>query len=92
MGGGEVEVLTNKEAKIESTTLQKISSKISKEMGVKTAINLSKEKINTLGGVIARNKDGNIEVNNTIETLIANAKTSLRSKIATILFSLQGEK
>lgn len=86
MGGGDLEVLTNKGSKVNSTALQKISAKLSKELNTKTSIKLCKEDIKTIGGVILRNREGNIEINNTLEAILDGAKTSMRSKVAEILF------
>ncbi|MEM2110047.1 MAG: V-type ATP synthase subunit E family protein [Candidatus Odinarchaeota archaeon] len=87
MGGGELIVLVNKETVIENHTLEKISQKVSKELGVKTNIKLGKENLQAIGGVVMKNKEGDIEVNNTFEALIERAKSSIRSKVAKTLFT-----
>ena len=42
--------------------------------------------INTIGGTIIKTKNGDIEVNNTIEARMLRFKKSLRSEVARILF------
>ena len=42
--------------------------------------------INTIGGVIVKTKNGEIEVNNTIESRLLRFKKTLRSEVAKILF------
>ncbi|WEU41022.1 MAG: V-type ATP synthase subunit E [Candidatus Odinarchaeum yellowstonii] len=87
IGGGDLTVYVNKETVIEPQTLDKIAEKVTKELGVKTTIKLGKERIQAVGGIIMKNREGDIEVNNTIETLIENAKNTIRSKVAKTLFT-----
>ncbi len=87
MGGGDLTVYVNDETVIENQTLDKIAQKVTRELGVKTTIRIGEKRIKALGGIIMKNKDGDIEVNNTIETLIEKAKNTIRSKVAKILFS-----
>ncbi len=87
MGGGELIVYVNKDNAIENQMLERIAQKITKELDVKTTIKLGKEHVHAVGGIVMKNKDGDIEVNNTIETLLERAKNAIRSEVAKVLFT-----
>lgn len=88
IGGGELVVLLKKDdvSKIEGS-LPSIADKITEETGVKTSLELGKETINTIGGAIVKTKNGEIEVNNTVEARLLRFKKTLRSQVAKILFN-----
>ncbi|NYB51501.1 MAG: V-type ATP synthase subunit E [Methanobacteriaceae archaeon] len=86
IGGGDLIVLVKESDKdkikgslpsLEKTISDKTSKPTKLEMG---------EAINTIGGAIVKTKNGEIEVNNTIEARMLRFKKSLRSKVAGILF------
>jgi V/A-type H+-transporting ATPase subunit E len=91
LGGGDIKISKSKDTKIDNSVLKKIAAKATKELKVKTSIDLDKNNINCSGGVIVKNNDGTIEINNSFEALLENAKTSLRPKIAELLFTNKGE-
>ncbi len=88
IGGGDLIVIATKEDAnfIEKGSLDDIAEEIEGETKVKTTINLSKENISGLGGVIVRTKDGKMEVDNTYEERIRRQSEALRAKIYKILF------
>jgi len=86
IGGGDLIVLVkeNDMTKIKGS-LPSIEKSISDKTGTPTKLEMG-ENINTIGGSIIRTKNGEIEVNNTIEARMLRFKKSLRSEVAGILF------
>ncbi|MGB9937462.1 MAG: V-type proton ATPase subunit E [Methanobacterium sp.] len=87
IGGGEL-VLSLKEsdvAKIKSS-IPSIENEIESKTGTKTTLEIG-ENINTIGGAILKTKNGDIEVNNTIEARMQRFKKILRSEVAKVLFN-----
>lgn len=86
IGGGDliVQVKEADKSKI-SSVLATAASNVSSDINVETSFELG-ESINTIGGAIVKTKNGEIEVNNTIESREARFKKSLRSEVAQILF------
>lgn len=86
IGGGDLLVLVKKddETKIAST-LSSIEKTISERTGATTKLELG-ENIPNIGGAVVKTKNGEIEVNNTIEARMLRFKKSLRSEVAGILF------
>ena len=86
IGGGDLLVLVKESdvAKIKGN-LPTIEKSISNQTGNPTKLEMG-ENINTIGGAIIRTKNGEIEVNNTIEARMLRFKKSLRSEVAGILF------
>ncbi|MHA1410064.1 MAG: V-type ATP synthase subunit E family protein, partial [Candidatus Odinarchaeia archaeon] len=80
-------IYASKGTEIPATTLTKIAKKVTSETGNKTQIKINKNKINSIGGFIIKNKEETVEVDNTFERLLENAKKTLRPAIANILFS-----
>jgi V/A-type H+-transporting ATPase subunit E len=86
IGGGDL-VLSIKEedvAKIKNS-IPDIEKTIEGKTSTKTTIEIG-ENIKTIGGAVIKTKNGDIEVNNTIEARIQRFKKSLRSEVAGILF------
>ena len=86
IGGGEL-VLSLKEddiAKIKDS-IPTIEKNIEGKTGNKTTLEIG-DSIRTIGGAIVKTKNGDIEVNNTIEARMLRFKRSLRSEVARILF------
>jgi len=65
--------------------LNNIANDVSSESGVETTLEIG-EPIETIGGAILRTKNGEIQVNNTIESRMLRFKKSLRSEVAKTLF------
>jgi len=86
IGGGDMLVLIKESdaAKIKGS-IPSIEKNISDKTGTPTKLEMG-ENINTIGGAILRTKNGEIEVNNTIEARMLRFKKSLRSEVAGILF------
>lgn len=86
IGGGDLIVLVKESdmTKIKGS-LPSIEKSISDKTGTPTKLEMG-ENINTIGGAILRTKNGEIEVNNTIEARMLRFKKSLRSEVAGILF------
>lgn len=87
IGGGDL-VLSLKEedvAKIKNS-IPAIENEIETKTGTKTTLEIG-ENINTIGGAVVKTKNGDIEVNNTIEARMQRFKKVLRSEVAKVLFS-----
>lgn len=86
IGGGDLVVLV-KESDITKIkgSLPSIEKNISAKTNAPTKLEIG-ENINTIGGAIVKTKNGEIEVNNTIEARMLRFKKSLRSEVARILF------
>lgn len=65
--------------------LNEIAKDVSSEAGIETTLEIG-EPIDTIGGAILRTKNGEIQVNNTIESRMLRFKKSLRSEVAKTLF------
>lgn len=65
--------------------LNMIAKEVSRETDVETTLEIG-EPIDTIGGAILRTRNGEIQVNNTIESRMLRFKKSLRSEVAKTLF------
>ena len=63
-----------------------IEKDVEKKSGNKTTLEIG-ENINTIGGAVVKTKNGDIEVNNTIEARMQRFKKVLRSEVAKVVFS-----
>ncbi|MGC9517647.1 MAG: V-type proton ATPase subunit E [Methanomicrobiales archaeon] len=86
IGGGDLLVLLKEEdiSKIKDSLVD-IGEYVEKTTGNKTSIEIG-DNIKTIGGAIVKTKNGEIEVNNTIEARMQRFKKSLRSEVARVLF------
>ncbi len=86
IGGGSLEIFL-KDGDFESInkSLKSIEKEVSEETGNETVLKFG-DTINTIGGVILKTENGNIEVNNTIEARMERFKGFLRLEVARILF------
>ena len=66
--------------------LNNIAAEVSNETDVETTLEIG-EPIDTIGGAILRTRNGEIQVNNTIESRMLRFKKSLRSEVAKTLFN-----
>lgn len=66
--------------------LSAIATEVSNETAVETTLEIG-EPIDTIGGAILRTRNGEIQVNNTIESRMLRFKKSLRSEVAKTLFN-----
>ncbi|MDR0912210.1 MAG: V-type proton ATPase subunit E [Methanobrevibacter sp.] len=86
LGGGDLIVQVNNEDKSKAQNiLDKISQSVTSSTGNETKISIGDD-INTIGGAILKTSNGDVEVNNTIESRISRYKKSLRLEVANILF------
>ncbi|MGL4670422.1 MAG: V-type proton ATPase subunit E [Methanobacteriaceae archaeon] len=92
IGGGDLVlyVKTDDIGKIEGS-IASIASDIKAETGNDTNItvsdNIDGKSVNIIGGAIVKTKDGDIEVNNTIEARMLRFKKVLRAEVAKVLFN-----
>lgn len=86
IGGGDLILLLKQEdeAKIKDS-ISEIENDVKAKTGKETNLEMGNN-INTIGGTIIKTKNGDIEVNNTIEARMLRFKKSLRSEVAHILF------
>jgi V/A-type H+-transporting ATPase subunit E len=86
IGGGDLVVLVKDSdiTKIKGS-LPSIEKNINNQTGAPTKLEMG-ENITTIGGAIVKTKNGEVEVNNTIEARMLRFKKSLRSEVAGILF------
>jgi V/A-type H+-transporting ATPase subunit E len=86
IGGGDLVIMV-KESDVTKITssLASIEKNIADKTGLPTKLEMG-ENITTIGGAIVKTKNGEIEVNNTIEARMLRFKKSLRSEVAGILF------
>jgi V/A-type H+/Na+-transporting ATPase subunit E len=86
IGGGDLILLlkSEDEAKIKDS-ISEIENDVKAKTGKETNLEIGNN-INTIGGTIIKTKNGEIEVNNTIEARMLRFKKSLRSEVARILF------
>jgi V/A-type H+-transporting ATPase subunit E len=86
IGGGDLILLLKQEdeAKI-IDSISEIENDVKAKTGKETNLEIGNN-INTIGGTIIKTKNGDIEVNNTIEARMLRFKKSLRSEVARILF------
>ncbi len=85
-GGGDLQVLIKvDDVEKVKNSLNDIEAVVEKETGTKTTLELG-DNINTIGGAILKTKNGEIEVNNTIEARMQRFKKTLRYEVAKVLF------
>jgi V/A-type H+/Na+-transporting ATPase subunit E len=86
IGGGDLIVSVKAEdvAKIK-VSISSIENEVKEKTGNETKLEIG-DNINTIGGAVVKTKNGEIEVNNTIEARLLRFKKSLRSEVARILF------
>jgi V/A-type H+-transporting ATPase subunit E len=86
LGGGELEIVLAGKGTKTNLDLNSISSNIEKETGRKTTVKVSQEKSKSIGGVVVRNTDATIMVDNTFEARIDRAIREIRIRVAKLLF------
>ncbi|MDI6644348.1 MAG: V-type proton ATPase subunit E [Methanobacteriaceae archaeon] len=86
IGGGDLLVLLKEEdvSKIKDS-LSDIQKEVENTTGNKTTLEIG-DNIKTIGGAVVKTKNGEIEVNNTIEARMQRFKKALRSEVAQVLF------
>lgn len=87
IGGGDLEIKIRKEDKAKLADLSKITKEITNSTGTKSTIKISKDFIESIGGVIVQLEDKSITINNTFEARLEQKYRSIRTKVANTLFS-----
>jgi len=87
IGGGDL-ILSLKGEDVQKIkdTIPSIEKDTEDKTGKKTTLEIG-ENIKTIGGAIVKTKNGDIEVNNTIEARMQRFKKVLRAEVAKVLFS-----
>ena len=85
IGGGDLIIHIKEEDKSKVTNLDTLTSEIKSVTGKDTHLEFG-QAIDTIGGAILKTKNGEIEVNNTIEARMLRYKKALRSEVAKVLF------
>jgi V/A-type H+-transporting ATPase subunit E len=70
-------------------TVKTVEEAVSKTLGKKVNISMSKDTVRATGGVIVRNKDNTRWVDNTFEARFERLESAIRDKISEILFSTE---
>jgi len=86
LGGGTLEVLLNKRDLTLPLKPNVLAKAITEKTGKTTQLKLSKQKIETFGGVVVKTVDGKIVADNTFEAILKRREKELRFKTARILF------
>jgi V/A-type H+-transporting ATPase subunit E len=87
LGGGELEILLNKQDLKLPLDIKKLEKIVEEKTGKKTIFKIVDEDLQTIGGVIVRTKDQKIIINYTFEGLIESHKRYLQKEASKILFS-----
>ena len=86
LGGKKIEVFLNtKDSKL-PLDFNKITKKVISRTKTEAKMSLSKEKIQTIGGVLLRTKDGKVIMDNTFDDKLRQKEKILKDKISKILF------
>jgi len=83
--GGNLSVIMRKEDQNKIKDFTSIAKEITKKTGNKCSLQLSKNTINTIGGVVLKNEDGSISINNTFEALLEQKYHIIRTEVANTL-------
>ncbi len=86
LNGGKLIIQLPKQHQNIDIDLKSIEQKVKKETGNNTKLEIDKEPIRSLGGVIVRNKDNTKWVDNTIEARFERFDKKIRTEITSILF------
>lgn len=84
IGGGDL-VVSLKPEDVAKIDLSLLEAEIKEKTGKDTKLEIG-DNVKTIGGAIVKTKNGDIEVNNTIEARLTRFKKSLRSEVARVLF------
>jgi V/A-type H+-transporting ATPase subunit E len=87
LGGGELEILLNKQDLKLPLDIKKLEKIVEEKTGKKTIFKIIDEDLQTIGGVIVRTKDQKIIINYTFEGIIEAHRRYLQKEASKILFS-----
>lgn len=85
VGGGNLSIFVRKEDQAKVKDLTSLAKEVTKITGNKCSMQLSKETINTIGGVVLKSDDGSISINNTFEARLEQKYNEIRTKVANSL-------
>jgi len=83
--GGNLTVFLRKEDQNKIKDFTPIAKEVTKKTGNKCSLQLSKNTINTIGGVVLKTDDGSISINNTFEALLEQKYRIIRTNVANTL-------
>ncbi|KON31076.1 hypothetical protein AC478_03325 [miscellaneous Crenarchaeota group-1 archaeon SG8-32-3] len=86
LGGKELVVLLNPQDSALPLKLGNLAKEIGEKTGFKTELNMSKEKVEVIGGALVKTADGKVIMDNTFDDILRRREKELRSEIAKILF------
>lgn len=86
IGGGVISIKTKKGDATKIKDLTSIAKAITKVCGNKCTLKISKETIDTMGGVILQTEDESITIDNTFEARLEQKYRVIRTEIANTLF------
>lgn len=86
LGGGNMQVVLNQHDSNLPLKLDRLAKEIETKTGMKTRLELSKERLNASGGVAVRTPDGKVVVDNTFETILRRREIDLKPRMAKLLF------
>jgi len=86
LNGGKLVIQLPKQHKEIDVDLKSIATKVQKQIGTDTTIEIDPNPIKAMGGVIIRNKDNTKWVDNTIEARLERYDKHIRTKVTSILF------
>ena len=86
IGGGKLLIKARKEDQTRIKDLTTLAKEITKKSGNKCTLKLSKETIDSIGGVIVLADDESITIDNTFEARLEQNRRGIRTKVAKALF------
>jgi len=87
IGGGNLTILVRKEDQNKIKDFAPIAKEITKKTGNKCSLQLSKNTINTIGGVMLKTDDESISINNTFEAILQKKYNNIRTSVANTLIN-----
>ena len=85
-GGGNLEMYLNGSDAKRNLSIKELSKIASTKMGNDVNIQISKKKIDVVGGVLVQTVDGKTKIDNTLEAILERSRKDLEPKISEILF------
>jgi V/A-type H+-transporting ATPase subunit E len=85
LGGGELEIVLPEKSARTTLDLGTVAEHVEEATGKKTSIKVVQEKLKSIGGVIIRNADHSIMIDNTFEARIDRVLRQIRIQVAKIL-------
>jgi len=86
LDGGNLNIFVRKEDKTVLKDLPTIAKEITKKCGNKCSLKISKDTIQTIGGVVVEKEDATIRIENTFEARLEQKQRLIRTQVANKLF------